>query len=91
MMHDLHFTGKSGEALSWVGKITVASSVTIAAGMSILFFIVGCLCGHFHQKMRKPAETVPPAAGRTQIPYYDDVVLKQELELKTNVAYGPVR
>ena len=33
---------------------------------------------------------VPPSGGKTQIPYYVDVVLKQELELTTNVAYGPI-
>ena len=90
-MHDLNFTGKSDEALSRDGKIAVTSSVIIAAGMSTLFFIVGCLCGHFHQKVRKPAETVLPAVGQTQMPYYDDVVLKQELELKANVAYGLIQ
>ena len=69
----------------------MASSITISTMMSLLFFTVGFLCGHFRQKMRKPADTVPPAAEQTQISYYDDVVLKQELELKANVAYGPVR
>ena len=38
--------------------------------------------------------SVPPGvatSGQTQIPYYDDVMLQQEVELKENVAYGPVR
>ena len=38
-------------------------------------------------------ETLPPSV-QTQAPYYDDVVLKQheqELQLKENVAYGPIR
>ena len=72
----------------------MASSVTAFVMASILFFTVGFLHGHFCQKKRKPAETVPPSGGQTQIPYYDDVVLQpceQELELKENVAYGPVR
>ena len=59
----------------------------------ILFFITGFLCGHFYQMNRKRAGTNPPS-GQAQIPYYDDVVLQQseqELELKENVAYGPVR
>ena len=47
------------------------------------------------QKKRKTAAVIssfPPIGGRqTQIPYYDDVVLKQEvLELKANVAHGPI-
>ena len=65
--------------------------MTVFVVASIFFFIVGFLCGHFCRKERKPAEIVPPAVGQTQIPYYDDVVLKQELELKANVAYGPIR
>ena len=80
----------------------MASSVTVFAVASILFFTVGFLCGHYCQKNRKPstaaAETVPPvpAGGQTQIPCYDDVVLQHHgqethLELKENVAYGPVR
>ena len=85
--------------LSQDGKIAVASSVTVFIVASILFFIVGFLCGHFCQKSRKPAsvaasESVPPGVGtggQTQIPYYDDVVLKQEVELTENIAYGPLR
>ena len=66
---------------------------------SISFFIVGFLCGHFCQKKRKLAkiaagETVSPGVatgGQIQIPYYDDVLLKQKVELKENVAYGPLQ
>ena len=88
-------TQRSFEVLCQEGKITVASSVTVFAVSAILFVIIGFLCGHFCrkiQKKRKSAETVPPAGGQTQIPYYDDVVLQQELELKEkfNVAYGPI-
>ena len=83
------------EALSQDGKIAVASSVTVFIVASILFFIVGFLCGHYCQNKRKQSsaagETVPSASGQTQIPYYDDVVLEQEVELKENVAYGPLQ
>jgi hypothetical protein len=57
------------------------------------------MCGHFCQKKRKSStlaagETIPPAGseGQTQIPYYDVVLQPREpdLELKENVAYGPV-
>ena len=69
---------------------------------SVLSFSIGFLCGDVCQKKRKPStstaaadlETVPPSGGQTQIPYYDDVVLQQReqgLELKENVAYGPMR
>ena len=79
--------------LNQEGQIAAASSVTVFGMASILFLAVGFLCGNFYQKKRKTAEisTVPPADGQTQIPYYDDVILKQELELKANVAYGPIR
>ena len=79
------------EALSGDGKIAVASSITVFIVTSILFFIIGCLCGLFCRRERKAAEN---KVAKKQIPYYDDVVLKQHeqvLELKDNVAYGPVR
>ena len=59
---------------------------------SILFFIVGCLCGRFYQKDNKvTAGTADQChSEKTQdAPYYDDVVLKQyeqNLELEENVA-----
>ena len=77
--------------------------MTVFAVASVVFFIVGFLCGHFCQKKRKlnapssagAGESVPPLATggeQTQIPYYDDVVLQQEVvELKDNVAYGPIQ
>ena len=72
----------------------MASSVTIFTIASILFFTVGFLCGHLCQKKRNRTETLP-LPGQMQIPYYDDMVLQQldeqELELKENVAYSPVR
>ena len=40
-------------------------------------------------KTRPAAEMVPPASGQIQIPYYDDIVLKQELELKAVI--GPIQ
>jgi hypothetical protein len=78
----------------------VASTLTFIAGSSI-FFIVGFLCGHFCRKERKNTQTStdPRTASRcdqeniSSTPIYDDVVLKQreqELELKENVAYGPI-
>jgi hypothetical protein len=58
---------KGSEGLSQEGKISVASSVTVFTVVSILFFIVGFLCGHFCQKNRKSStaagETVPPAGS----------------------------
>ena len=71
----------------------MASSVSTFVVAAILFFTVSCLCGCFCKRERKRAETVPPTE-QTRTPYYDDVVLQQHeeqgLELKDNVAYGPV-
>jgi hypothetical protein len=100
--------------LSRDGKIAVASSVTVFTVASILFFIVGFLCGHFCQKKRKSStaagETVTPAGSggaraaaseasavtgsggsrQTQTPHDDVVIQQEEVELKENVAYGPL-
>ena len=74
------------------GKIAVAS-VTVFLVTSILFFITGFLCGHFYQKSRRKTGTVSFTENTQGTPYYDDVILSQreQLELKENVAYGPVR
>ena len=88
------YTGPGGfNGLTGDGKIAVASSVTAFAVGSIIFFIIGFMCGHFCQKEKKvTAETVSQCENAKGTPYYDDVVLKQEhkLELKENVAYAPV-
>ena len=67
--------------------IAVVSSVAVFIMASILFFIIGFLCGHFRicQKRRKRSaatagetQSVPSGVavgGHSQIPYYDDVVL----------------
>ena len=71
----------------------MASSVITFTMASIMFFFIGFLCAK--EKRKRAAETVPPAGGQTQIPYYDDVVLQQteqELEVKVeNVAYFSVQ
>ena len=73
-------------------KIAVASSVTAFIIGSVLFFIIGFLCGHFCRKENKvPAETVNQYEKAQGTPYYNDVVLKQELELRENIAYVPVQ
>ena len=81
-----------------VVKGNLSLNDSIGCGFNSLLTL-GFLCGHFRirQKRRKPnaaageIQSVAPGVatgGRTQIPYYDDVVLKQEVELKENVAYG---
>ena len=72
-------------------KIAVASSVAVFVMTSILFFIIGFLSGCLFCKERKTAGMTSPTE-QPQIPYYDDVVLKQgeeqALELKENIAYA---
>ena len=84
-----------GGSLTNDGKIAVASTVTAFVVGSVLFFIVGFLCGHFCRKEKQTtrSRTVSQRKKTQGAPYYDDVVLKQheqELELKENIAYGPV-
>ena len=92
---DLH-TGSGGfSGLTNDGKIAVASSVTAFVVGSILFFVVGFLCGHYCRKGKKAIATSSQYEKTIThgTPYYDDVVLnqQQELELEENVAYAPVR
>ena len=60
---------------------------------SILFFVVGFLSRHFICQNKKTV--VDHEIVKKQTPVYDDVVLKgeseRELQLKENIAYGPVR
>ena len=72
----------SGNGLNQIQKIVVVS-VTVFVVTSILVFFIGFLCGHFYRK-----ESTKTTA---QIPIYDDIQPnknEQEVELKTNVAYG---
>ena len=80
--------------LSRDGKIAVASSITVFVMTSLIFIIVGFLCGHCCQTKRRTAVgTLPPSEETYNTPYYDDIIVlkqrdEQELELKENVAYG---
>ena len=89
---DFH-TGGSFNGLTDDVKIAVASSVTAFIVGSILFFIIGFLCGYFCRWEKKFTAGTVTESEKTHAPYYDDVVLKQEqeLELKENVAYGPIQ
>ena len=72
-------------------KIAVGTSITVSIVCSLLFFIVGFMCAHFSHKQKQPIETVPPLEGIPG-PLYEDIQPKrnEEVELKTNVSYGPV-
>ena len=80
----------------------VASSVTVFILCSVLFFIIGYVCGYFGQKHKQSSacketsdEIVRPQQSQ---PVYEDVLPKStqedhfqihDFELKKNVAYGP--
>ena len=97
MLRHNSYTGPGGfSGLTNDGRIAVASLAIAFVAGSVLFFITGFLCGHYCRKGKK---SMAPAASQCEktitpgTPYYDDVVLnqQQELELKENVAYAPVR
>ena len=91
------------ESLSRDGKIVLASLVTVILLwlQLILFFTLGFLCGNFRicQKRRKPSQCSSwwdSVWERLQVDSHrslaytmmsDEVVLRQEVELKENVAY----
>jgi membrane protein DedA with SNARE-associated domain len=77
--------------LSHDGKIAIASSISIAVSASILFSTLGYLCGLYRQKKQLLKQKSP----NKLTPVYEDVLPKEEneqkLELKSNIAYAPVK
>ena len=70
--------------------IAVASSLITVIVSSITFFIFGYFCHHCRQKQR----VTPPISVVNQPPVYENVLpeqnLEQNLEMKENIAYGPI-
>ena len=70
--------------------IAVASSLIAVIISSITFFIFGYFCHHYCQKQR----VTPPISVANRPPMYENVLpeqnLEQNLELKDNIAYGPI-
>ena len=96
MLRHNSYTGPGGfGGLTGDGRIAVASLATAFVVGSVLLFITGFLCGHCCRKEKKDMAPADSQCEKTThgTPYYDDVVLnqQQELELKENVAYAPVR
>ena len=92
MLNVLLNAGGSFEALSRDGRIAVASSVIVFIVTSILFFIVDflrmCHCWQIKAKNIEPQ-------SHPQGPLYDNILPNKHksdiLELKENIAYGPVQ
>ena len=76
--------------------IAVVSSVTVFIVASIVFTIVGFLCGYCRCQAKRKcyAETARSSEEMyNNTSYYDDIIVlkqrdEQELELKENVAYA---
>ncbi len=76
---------------------TVAISVVISSSLTLVIgFLAGLLVMHLCS--RKKAVYSPTAEGQANVgptapagPVYEEVSLKEEIELNTNNAYGPVR
>ena len=82
--------------------VPVVSSLSAFIAGSVTFFITGCLCGHrvhISGKKKKKSTSTEFHDDVVQSTHnnvlYEDVVTRREqvetLELKENVAYGPVR
>ena len=82
------YTGNSSSDTDVGNFVTVntavVSSVTAFLVASILFFIVGFLCGHFCRTKRGSCPTTAVDQGTS---HHDE---KQEIDLKENVAYESV-
>ena len=82
------FTGTNGLNQN---ERTVVVSVAVFMATSIVFFFIGCLCGHFCQK-QNTASADPLFVEKSNPPQGDRQPTQhiQELELQANVAYGSV-
>ena len=75
---------------------SLAALVAVLLFTSILLFIVGYFCGQFRssRKQKPVANETSEEVGHSQIFLYEDVMAidqEQEVELKQNEAYGPLR
>ena len=84
---------------------SLASLVVVLLFASTLLFIIGCFCGRIrlYRKQKKAANEMYAEARTEETTYsqmypqnvlYEDVVIRrqeQDLELKQNEAYGPIR
>ena len=73
----------------------VACFVIFFAVGSVLFFIVGLLCGYFGRRRKQSSMSDTTPSGRIMVTPYDDVQLPKhsnkmiQLKLNENPAYEP--
>lgn len=76
-------------------QIKVGTLITAFVFGSILFFVIGFLCGQFYKRVEKYSNYFCRQYKEIQPPTYDNNVnmmkQEQELEMKENVAYGSVQ
>ena len=79
-----------GSLLSEEEIIAVASSLIVFIISSVVFFIFGYSCHHCRQTQKQTL----PISVMNRTPVYENVIpeqnLEQDLELKENIAYGPI-
>ena len=81
--------------------IAVVSSVTVFILSSILFFIIGFVSGRFSKREKSSSNvhtsedrTIPTPSPQQSVVYEDIIAPRQhdkDLEMKENVAYGPIK
>ena len=83
--------------------IAIASSVTVTVfiASSILFFIIGFVSGRFSKREKSSSNvhtsedgTIQPPSPQQSVVYEDIIAPRQhdkDLEMKENVAYGPLK
>ena len=68
----------------------MASSLITFVISSIVFSIFGYFCHHYRQKQKRTL----PISVMNRTPVYENVILEQnleqDLEMKENIAYGPI-
>ena len=94
----LSYSHSLSTALDQTAVIAIVVLSTLIIVSSIIFFLIGCLCGLFGHKREQSStnETETVSQQATPTPVYEDVLLttrtasdkEKAFELEENVAYG---
>ena len=84
---DFHSTGQD-IGITVMGTFIVSVLIGLAVGVGVTYLTMR---GKTHKTMDVPTEAPPQQQQPTPGPLYEEVApAKEEIELKTNEAYGPV-